>query len=48
MKKHRITITIQDDLHKKLRHVQAELLKKSEVSVSFSGTIDSVLRKGLK
>ncbi len=44
----RITVTIQDDLHRKLRFVQADLLKKSNASVSMSGVFDLVLRKGLK
>ncbi len=44
----RITITIQDDLHKKLRFVQADLLRKSNAPVSMSGVFDLVLRKGLK
>ena len=44
----RITITIQDDLHRKLRFVQADLLKKSNATVSMSGVFDIVLRKGLK
>ena len=44
----RITITIQDDLHKKLRYVQADLLRKTNDTVSLSGVFDLVLRKGLK
>ena len=44
----RITVTIQDDLHRKLRFVQADLLRKSNASVSMSGVFDLVLRKGLK
>jgi len=44
----RITITIQDDLHKKLRYVQADLLKKTNATVSMSSVFDIVLRKGLK
>jgi predicted CopG family antitoxin len=48
MKAQRITITIQDDVHKKLRYVQADLLKKSNATVSMSGVFDLVLRKGLK
>jgi predicted CopG family antitoxin len=48
MKQHRITITIQDDLHKKLRYAQADMLRKSEGGVSFSGVIDAMLRKALR
>ena len=44
----RITITIQDDVHKKLRFKQAELLKTTNATVSMSGVFDVVLRKGLK
>ena len=44
----RITITVQNDLHRKLRFLQADMLKKSNDSVSMSGVIDSVLRKGLR
>ncbi len=48
MIKQRITITIQSDVHKKLRFLQADMLKKINGSVSLSSVIDSVLRKGLK
>jgi len=44
----RITITLQDDLHRKLRFKQAELLKKVNATVSMSSVFDIVLRKGLK
>jgi hypothetical protein len=44
----RITITVQSDLHKKLRFIQADMLKKSNGAVSMSGVIDTVLRRGLK
>ena len=44
----RITITIQNDVHKKLRYMQADLLKKNNATVSMSSVIDLVLRKGLK
>ena len=44
----RITITIQDDVHKKLRFLQADMLKKVNASVSMSSVFDHVLRKGLK
>jgi predicted CopG family antitoxin len=48
MNAHRITITVKDDLHKKLRNVQADMLRKSQNSISFSNVIDTVLRNGLK
>ena len=44
----RITITMQNDVHKKLRFYQADLLKKSNATVSMSSVVDIVLRKGLK
>ncbi len=48
MTKQRITITIQTDVHKKLRFLQADMLKKSNATVSKSSVMDVVLRKGLK
>ncbi len=48
MTNRRITITIQDDLHRKLRFVQADLLRKRNDTVSMSGVFNLVLRKGLK
>ncbi len=44
----RITITIQNDLHRKLRFMQADMLKKLNAAVSMSSVFDTVLRKGLK
>ena len=44
----RITITIQDDVHRKLRGVQADMLRKTNGTVSMSGVFDLVLRKGFK
>ena len=44
----RITITIQDDIHKKLRYLQADMLKRNNTTVSMSSVFDVVLRKGLK
>jgi hypothetical protein len=44
----RITITIHDDLHRKLRFLQADMLKKLNCAVSMSSVFDVVLRKGLK
>lgn len=48
MKSERITITIQSDVHRKLRLLQADLLKKKNKSVSMSSVVDIVLRRGLK
>jgi len=44
----RITITIQGDVQKKLRFIQADLLKRNNASVSMSSVFDIVLRRGLK
>ena len=38
----------QEDMHKKLRFLQDDVLKKSDASVSLSRVIDSILRKVLK
>ena len=48
MKAQRITITIQNDIHRKLRFVQADLLRNTNATVSMSSVFDTVLRKGLK
>lgn len=44
----RVTIMIDADLDKKVRHRQAELIKKEEGSVSFSKVINLVLRGKIK
>jgi hypothetical protein len=44
----RITIVLDDDLVKKLREKQAQLIKESTKSVSFSSVINQVLRKSIK
>ena len=43
----RITIMIDDDLDKKIRLVQAKQITKTIESVSFSRTINGILRQGL-
>lgn len=43
----RITIMLDDDLAKKLRHLQAKKLKESNRSISFSAVLNSTLRKNL-
>lgn len=48
MTSQRITITVKSDMHRKLRLMQAEMLKKTNATVSMSGVIDTVLRKVLK
>lgn len=44
----RITIMLEDDIDKKLRAKQAEMIKKSSSSISFSMVINETLRKNLK
>ncbi len=44
----RITIMFDDDIVKKLRTRQADLLKKSYKSVSFSFVVNDAIKKGLK
>ncbi len=44
----RITVVLDDQLVKKLRHVQSKKIAKSTESVSFSSVIKEELRKSLK
>jgi len=44
----RITIMLDDDMDKKLRIRQADLIKKSQSSISFSKVINEVLRGKIK
>ena len=44
----RITIVLDDDLNRKLRSIQAKMLKEKNRSVSFSRVLNQVLRRGLK
>jgi len=44
----RISIMLDDELHNKLRVIQAKQLKKSVKTVSFSSVINQLLRKGIK
>jgi len=43
----RVTIVLADDLDKKIRTKQAHEIKKTSSHVSFSGTINQILRKCL-
>ena len=43
----RVTIMIADDLDKKIRIKQSNEIKKTSSSVSYSATVDKVLRKCL-
>lgn len=44
----RHTIVIDEDVEKKLRYLQADLIKKTGKSVSFSAVINDTLKKSLK
>jgi predicted transcriptional regulator len=44
----RITIMIDDDLDKKLRLIQAKAIQSTSSSVSYSSTMNEILRKQLK
>lgn len=44
----RITIVLNEDLLKKLRHKQAKEIQKTSQSISFSKIINLELRKSLK
>ena len=44
----RITIMIDDDLDKKVRVIQAKQIQRTNSSVSYSKTINEILRKHLK
>ncbi len=44
----RHTIVLDKDIETKLRHLQANLIKKTGSSVSFSAVINQTLKKALK
>ena len=44
----RVTIMIDDDLHKKIRYRQAKLIEKTNNAVSFSQLVNDTLRKCMK
>ncbi len=44
----RITIMLDDELAKKLRIMQAKLIKESTKSVSFSKVLNETVKQGLK
>jgi len=46
--KKRVTITLDEELIRKIRKEQAKLLKKSVGYVSFSAVVDQYLRNGLE
>jgi len=43
----RVTIVLDDDNLKKLRNLQAKMIKESNKSVSFSKVINEVIKKNL-
>ena len=44
----RVTITLDDDLFKKIKILQAKLIKETTDSVSFSKTVNHILSKNIK
>jgi len=44
----RITIMLNEDLHKKLRELQGKMIKNHKKGVSFSQVLNQTLRKSLK
>ena len=44
----RISIMLDDDLEKKIRLLQSKEISKTMKSVSFSSTLNDVIRKGIK
>ena len=44
----RITITLDDDLNKKLHELQAKQIKDSKKAISFSRVLNETLRRNLK
>ena len=44
----RVTIMLDDDLARKLREIQAKLIRESTESVIFSAVINETLRKNAK
>ena len=43
----RVTIMLDENLEKKLRKIQAKLIKNSKKSISFSQVVNDILRIGL-
>ncbi len=43
----KVTVVLSDDIIKKLRKKQAELIKKSQNSVSFSMVVNKILRENI-
>jgi len=44
----RVTIVIDEDLDKKIRHRQAKMIQQEQTSYSYSKTLNELLRKSLK
>ena len=48
MSKKRVTVTIDDDLDKKIRQMQDKMVNEQKKSFSYSKVIDMILRNALK
>ena len=44
----RVTVMIDDDLDKKLRHLQAKMIHQKQSTYSYSRALNETLRKSLK
>ena len=48
MAKQRICITINDEIYKKMRDLQSEQIRKTQQNVSFSNTVEGLIKVGLE
>ncbi len=48
MAKQRICITIDSEIYKKMRDVQSEQIRKTQQNVSFSKTVEGLVKDGLE
>ncbi|MCV0373626.1 MAG: hypothetical protein K5793_08760 [Nitrosarchaeum sp.] len=46
--KKRVTIVLDDDLDKRIRIIQAKIIRKEKKSVSFSKVLNNMLSKAIK
>jgi len=48
LKKQRVCLLIDFEIYKKLRDIQADKIKKTKRSVSFSQTVEDLVKNGIK
>ncbi len=46
--KKRITVTLSDETHKKVRTIQSKLIADATTSVSFSRVLEALVKSGIK